>query len=168
MIALRILLVTVLWCVLTRAATTTDVAVGATISLVLVLWGARLSGRASIRDRSTRKEAAEILRRVGPVVRLVARFVIDLLVANARLAVAVLHPRMKVRSEIVALPVNVGSEAELALLADLITLTPGTLTLDATDDGNTLLVHVADTRDPEAVREELLQGVVARVREVFE
>ena len=86
-------------------------------------------------------------------------------VARANLAVAavVLRPSLPIDPETVEVPLEGRSRFERALLANAITLTPGTLSVDVT--GETLLVH---TLTP-ASREELEAGSLARaVRFVFE
>ncbi len=52
-------------------------------------------------------------------------------------------------------------------LADLITLTPGTLSMDVSTDRKVLYVHVADCEDVGRARREIKQGFERRVREVY-
>ena len=47
------------------------------------------------------------------------------------------------------LPLRVDRDFEITLLANLITLTPGTLSVDVSDDRKTLFVHAIDCSDPE-------------------
>jgi multicomponent Na+:H+ antiporter subunit E len=68
---------------------------------------------------------------------------------------------------IIAVPVESESEEELAIISDLVTLTPGTLTLDVEDDGKTLLVHVLSADDAREVRRQIEEGLVRRVRRLF-
>ena len=75
--------------------------------------------------------------------------------------------RGSLRPAIVAFPLTVKSDAEITLLANLITLTPGTLSVDVSEDRAVLYVHVltldtprgADRRDRQRVRGQGARGV---------
>ena len=69
---------------------------------------------------------------------------------------------------IVAVPLDLTSDAGITVLANLITLTPGTLSLDVSPDRRTLWVHALDVADPDAFRREVKEGFERRVKEVFE
>ena len=49
------------------------------------------------------------------------------------------------------------------LLANVISLTPGTLSLDVSEDRKTLYIHAMYASDPEAVREEIREGLEKRL-----
>lgn len=91
----------------------------------------------------------------------------EVLLANVRLVRVVLAPLARLRPVIVAVPLTVDREAEVAMLANLITLTPGTLTLKVTADRRTLYVHALGVDDPEALRREIREGFERRILEVF-
>jgi multicomponent Na+:H+ antiporter subunit E len=65
------------------------------------------------------------------------------------------------------MPLDVRSDAEIVLLANLITLTPGTMTLDVAEDRSFLVIHSIYAQDPEALVAELKGGMEHRVKEVF-
>jgi multicomponent Na+:H+ antiporter subunit E len=50
----------------------------------------------------------------------------------------------------------------------LITLTPGTLSVDVSDDRKTLYIHVLEMNDREDVIASIKNGFEARIIEVFE
>ncbi len=68
----------------------------------------------------------------------------ELLKANWRVARAVLQPRARLHPAIVAVPLEVRGDLAIQLLATVITLTPGTLSVDVSTDRRTLYVHVVD------------------------
>jgi len=108
-------------------------------------------------------------RRVVAIIWLIAFFIRELLLSAidvARLAVA---PRLRARLEpaIIAFPLTVESDAEITLLANLITLTPGTLTLDISADHRLLYVHALTLGSREALIRSLANGLERRVIEVF-
>jgi multicomponent Na+:H+ antiporter subunit E len=91
----------------------------------------------------------------------------EILVANLKVATAVVAPAGRLRPVIAAVPLRLDSDAEVALLANLITLTPGTLSLDVSPDRRTPYVHAMSTDGPEALRGEIREGFERRILEVF-
>ena len=71
------------------------------------------------------------------------------------------------RPGIVAVPLDLESDAGITLLACLVTLTPGTLSLDVSEDKKTLYVHAMRVDDPEAFRREIKDGFERRVRGIL-
>ena len=67
------------------------------------------------------------------------RLIYDIIIANFQVAWLVLHPRMPIEPNMVPLEVDIDRVASRVLLANSITLTPGTLTVLA--DGKKYLVH---------------------------
>lgn len=92
----------------------------------------------------------------------------ELLLANAAVARSVLSPTSSLTPGVVAVPLDLTSDAGITTLANLITLTPGTLSLDVSEDRRTLWVHALHVGDVEAFRREVKEGFERRVREVFE
>ena len=91
----------------------------------------------------------------------------EVVVANLRVAAAVVAPAGRLRPAIVAVPLTLDRDAEIALLANLVTLTPGTLSLDVSPDRRTLYVHAMATASPDAFRREIRDGFEQRILEVL-
>ncbi len=114
-------------------------------------------------------------RKVGQVLAFGLFFVWELILANLRVAIDVLRPRMQFAPAVVAVPLRDFSDAETVMLANLITLTPGTLSLDVRDDpphgGRILYVHAMHGGRTQAVidrfRQQLQQNFGRRVQEVM-
>ena len=98
---------------------------------------------------------------------LIGLFVKELLLSAFRVARLVLSPRMDIKPGIFAYPLKVDRDFEITLLANLITLTPGTLSVDVSDDRRTLFVHGMDCSDPEQARRDISQGFERRILEAF-
>jgi multicomponent Na+:H+ antiporter subunit E len=79
---------------------------------------------------------------VGRAVGFVAFYAWELLASSLRVAYDVLTPTLHMRPAIVAVPLDVTSDLAITLLANLVSLTPGSLTLDVSPDRRTLYVHV--------------------------
>ena len=94
-------------------------------------------------------------------------FVKELALSVWAVTVTVLSPRLRLDPRIVTVPTALEGEFRVALLANLITLTPGTLTVDISDDGHTLHVHALDCADPETLRRSIAEGFERRIREAF-
>jgi multicomponent Na+:H+ antiporter subunit E len=77
-------------------------------------------------------------------------------------------PQHKARPGIIAMPLDAKGEMEVLLVTNLISLTPGTLSLDVTDDCNTLLIHAMFADDPDAIRMQMKTGMERWVIEAME
>ncbi|KJS45419.1 MAG: hypothetical protein VR70_00650 [Rhodospirillaceae bacterium BRH_c57] len=90
---------------------------------------------------------------VTGILELIFYFLWDLIQSSVRVLIDVLRPQSRSRPGIVAVSTEGMSDVQILTLANLITLTPGTLTLEVSDDKKTLYVHCMFLDDgPEAVR----------------
>ncbi len=78
-----------------------------------------------------------------------------LLEANVMLAREIVTPRDYTKSGIIAIPLGHSSDLLVTLVANAITLTPGTVTLEARGDPAVLYVHVLHLHDPERARRDI-------------
>ena len=95
--------------------------------------------------------------RLAPVgvLRFAAYFVWKLLEANVVLAREIVTRRDHLQRGIVAVPLSVRSDLVATIVANAITLTPGTVSLELRREPLTLYVHVLHLRDVEAARREI-------------
>ena len=107
-------------------------------------------------------------RRVFRVIHLFLFFIYDLIVSSIRVAWDVVTPKHLSNPAIIEMPLDVKSDIEILLVTNLISLTPGTLSLDVSPDRSKLIVHAMFADDPEALVAELKDGMERRVKEVFE
>lgn len=91
------------------------------------------------------------LRRPGVALRLLAVFFYDLLVANFQVARLVLGPNARLRPGFLQVPLDMQDEFGIVLLASMVTLTPGTVTVDRDAEHNIMLVHALDIDDADAM-----------------
>lgn len=92
----------------------------------------------------------------------------DIIVANIQVAWIVLtRPNSKLRPAWVVVPLDLRQPEAITVLAGTITLTPGTVSADLSDEGHSLLVHALDTDDPDAVRDEIKDRYERRLKEIF-
>lgn len=100
--------------------------------------------------------------RAGPLLRFVAHFAADLVRASLQVALLAVRPRLQLRQAVLAVPVRSASDRLLTLLANAISLTPGTLTLEVDRPSSTLYVHVIDV-GPDAQALERVRESMRRV-----
>ena len=87
------------------------------------------------------------LYRVYAVVKLLFIFIRELLLANIAVVKIVLTPKLHNTPGIFAYPTRLEKDWEITTLSNLITLTPGTLVVDISEDKKILFVHAVDMND---------------------
>jgi multicomponent Na+:H+ antiporter subunit E len=101
------------------------------------------------------------------LIRLAVYFLWELLVSSLEVAWDVLTPTHRSRPGIIAVPIKAKTDLEITTLANLVSLTPGTLSLDLSSDQQTLYVHAMFIDDPENIRLAIRQGMERRVLEAL-
>ncbi|GLT09251.1 Na+/H+ antiporter subunit E [Sulfitobacter sp. PR48] len=92
----------------------------------------------------------------------------DILVANVQVAWIVLtKSNAAMRPAWVVVPLDLRQPEAITILAGTITLTPGTVSADLSDEGHSLLVHALDAPDPDAVRDDIKHRYERRLKEIF-
>ena len=94
-------------------------------------------------------------------------FFYELVLSAFRVLFLVIRPRLDIKPGIIAYPLKVDRDFEITLLANLITLTPGTLSVDVSPDRRTLYVHTIDVVDPETIKREIADGFERKILEAF-
>lgn len=95
-------------------------------------------------------------------------FLWELIVSNYNVAKELLTPHFLSEPAIVAVPLSLKGDFEITLLANLITLTPGTLSIDVSPDRKFLYVHLMYGGDPDKAIADIKSGFERRIMEVFE
>lgn len=105
--------------------------------------------------------------RVWRVSSLAVFFVYELIVSSLRVVWDVFTPRHYSRPGIIAVPLDAKTDEQVLLVANLVSLTPGTLSLDVSDDRKTLYVHAMFVGDPKTVRRDIKEGMERKVLEAM-
>lgn len=100
-------------------------------------------------------------------IKFVFYFIKELIKANLIVAYDIITPKDYMKPGIVAVPLEAKTNLEITLFANLITLTPGTLSLDVSTDKKTLYVHGLYVKDAECFKKELKEGLEKRLLEVL-
>ncbi|RMC37891.1 Na+/H+ antiporter subunit E [Paracoccus alkanivorans] len=113
-------------------------------------------------DRAKFSNPGKILSYIGLVIW-------DIIMANIQVAMIVLFkPNRKLQPAWITIPLELRSPEAITVLASTITLTPGTVSADLSQDGHALLVHCLHAPDPESVIAEIKSRYEARLMEIFE
>ena len=91
----------------------------------------------------------------------------DIVKANIDVALRILGPESKIHPGFVWVPLDLRSPQGITLFASIITMTPGTLSCEVSEDRRWLLVHAFHTDDPAAVVAEVKQRYEAPLMEIF-
>ena len=96
-------------------------------------------------------------------------FVYFLIRANFDVVYRALHPKMPIRPGIVKIKTNLKTDSAITALANSITLTPGTMTVDVTDDGF-LYIHWINVKsdDIEQATKSISQTFEWFIKRIFE
>jgi multicomponent Na+:H+ antiporter subunit E len=142
------------WVALTGSASPGSLLLGAGLSLAAVFLVRHSPAEAPIRP-------------TWGLPALLALFLKELVLSALSVAATVLRPRMRIEPAIIAYPLKLTRDFEITLLANLITLTPGTLAIDVSADRSTLLIHALDASDPKTLIASIETGFEARIMKAF-
>lgn len=144
-------------------------AVTGTFSMLNLLLGAVVGAAAVLLIRE-RVDRPHVLLRLWRIFSLFVLFLYELALSAFRVAVLVASPNMnkRIKPGILAYPLTVKSDSEITLLANLITLTPGTLSVDVSTDRSVIYVHTLELTDKQATIDSIRNGFEAKIIEVFQ
>ena len=111
-----------------------------------------------------------MLRIINKIIKLISFilfYIKEVLLANLKMAYLILSPNPRLQPAIICIPLEKVSEIEIILLVNLITMTPGSLSLDVSTDKYAVYVHVLDNTDPISEKKTIEEGLQKKVRELF-
>jgi multicomponent Na+:H+ antiporter subunit E len=106
-------------------------------------------------------------RRTFGAIGLVLFFLYDLVRSSVAVVWDVVTPAVQSRPRMVRMPLDCTDETQIMLTANLISLTPGTLTVDVAPDRSHLVIHAMFAEDPDEVVHDLKRGMERRVTEAL-
>lgn len=144
------------WVLITGDLTLTNAVIGFLIGTGILMLVGRAVG------------SPGYVRTVWASIVLTVVFLRDLALANIAVAHDLLTPKSQLRPGIIRVPLTVTTDAEITVLANLLTLTPGTTTIDISADRSTLYLHVMylDREGPDRTREKIQREIEARLLRV--
>ncbi len=105
--------------------------------------------------------------RVPKIIGFVFYFIYEMLKANLQVAYDVITPNYFMKPGIVKYPLHANSDFEINLLSTVISLTPGTLIIDVSNDRQVLFIHVMYLRDKDAFIRQIKNGFERRLLEII-
>lgn len=111
----------------------------------------------------------ERLRVVCPIagLRLFAVLLVDIIVANIRVARLIVGPTEQLRSQFVEVPLDIDDRFVAVLLGSVVALTPGTVSIDIDRSRRVLLIHALDVDDPAELISTIKSRYEAPLKETF-
>ena len=100
--------------------------------------------------------------------KLIVLFHYELIVSSIEVVWDVVTPKHRARPGIIEMPLDVQSDFGILLVTNLISLTPGTLSLDVSEDRKTLTIHAMFADDPDELCHQLKSGMERWVRDAVE
>lgn len=151
------LLLTLVWCLLVNTPSTGAVAFGLILGILIPILTAPYWPKRPMMHKPFR------------MVIYILIVIWDIVVANVQVALIVLFKsNARMQPNWVCIPLDLRTPEAIAVLAGTITLTPGTVSADLSDEGHALLVHALDAPDPAAVRDDIKDRYERRLKEIFE
>jgi multicomponent Na+:H+ antiporter subunit E len=149
------ILLALVWAAATGIFSVANLAIGFALSFVILLFAQRVVG------------GSAYFLKFEEALKLGAFFAWELVMASVRVAIDVVTPAHRSRPGMIAIPLDVQSDAEITMLASLITLTPGTLSLEISPDRRLLYIHAMFIDDPDEMRRQIKDGLERPLMEVF-
>lgn len=139
------------WVAATGRFTFNNLAIGFVLGFLILVLTRRAIG------------APNYVNKVRQLLSLFLFFLSELIKANLRVAYDVLTPRIRMRPGIIAVPLDARTDIEITMLSNLITLTPGTLSLVVSADRRFLYLHVMYLDDADEARRKIKEGFERRL-----
>jgi len=112
------------------------------------------------------EEDRRYFNRVPKTFGLILFFIYEMIVANIQVAYDVITPNYFFKPGIVRYPLEATSGLEINLLSTMISLTPGTLILDISEDKRSLFIHVMYLKNKEQFVKQIKNGFEKRLLEI--
>jgi len=150
------------WIALTGSLNPQELAVGAIVAAFVAVISYELLFRGGMREKFEPK-------RWGYALAYVPAYVWAELKAHASVVYLILHPRMPIRPGIVRVPTELQSDFGITGLANAITMTPGTLSVDVSEEESSLYVHWIDVKavEPEQTSRQIAGPFERFLRRIF-
>ena len=142
----KFILLFLVWIGLTNSLETEELIVGAVVAFVVAKF-------------FTKDEKLNLIKLLIKYIKFAPTFIKNLVQSNIEVAKIVLTPKMPINTGIVELKTTLTNEQDKLLLANAITLTPGTITLEL--EGDSLYVHVLNLKslDRAVLQKEIIDDI---------
>jgi len=108
-----------------------------------------------------------IIHKIILIIRFIGFYLLELFLSNMKVLHDVLTPAHRMRPGIIAVPLDARTDLEILIFSNLLTMTPGTLSLEISQDRKVLFVHAMYVEDADRFRQQIKNGFEARVLEIL-
>lgn len=137
----RLLLLTLMWVALQGTLSVGNVLLGLGFGVAILQLSSPLFDADDPAESRRLSEGGRPLARLWRIFVLLLVFLRELIVSALQMAKYTIQPTLQINPAIIEYPLDVKSGREITVLANLISLTPGTLSLDVSPDNDYLYVH---------------------------
>ncbi|MDG6244972.1 MAG: Na+/H+ antiporter subunit E [Methanolobus sp.] len=152
----------IVWCFVNGELSILNFIVGSFLGLLTMVSLNRLYSLK--KDTSLRN----IILRIPKLATFITILMLEIIKASVLMAKIILGPRLDIKPGIMAVPIRASKDASITAIANTISLTPGTITIDVSDDMTELYVHFIDISDPEELKASIRDKLERYVLEAFE
>ena len=151
----------IVWLALTDFADIEEIIAGLFVSLFVSL----VAGHFLV----TTEKQKHFFKRFFAAIFYFFKFLWEMIKANIHVAYIVAHPKLPIKPGIVKISTDLEKDSALTIMANSITLTPGTLTVDLDKDKKKLYIHWIDTKvtEQEKATKEIGGRFEKMLKEVF-
>jgi multicomponent Na+:H+ antiporter subunit E len=153
----------VVWCLVSGEITLGSVLLGLLFGVVVVAPFSQL-----YRLDEVVHPTGDWISKIPKKLKYVYVLIKEIIKANIVVAKIVMQPTIDIKPGIIAVPIRTKTNLGITGIANTITLTPGTLTVDISDDKSILYVHSIDATNPQGVRDSIRDDLEHYVLEAFE
>lgn len=109
----------------------------------------------------------KVIIKLPKIIGFVVYYAWEVLLSNLAVAKEVLTPKHTMAPGIVGIPLDLKSDREINLLANLITMTPGTMSIDVSEDKKILFVYALHIDDVEEFKKEIKEKLESKVIKLY-
>lgn len=113
------------------------------------------------------EEDRRYFNKVPKTIGFIFYFLYEMLAANVQVAYDVITPKYFFKPGIIRYPLEATTDIEINLLSTMISMTPGTLILDISEDKKSLFIHVMYLKDREHFIAQIKKGFEHRLLEIL-
>ena len=151
------LVLALVWVGLTGELTLATFVVGLLLGVIII----NLFGKRTLRVLNLN------IRHIFPLIQLFFIFLFELLMANLTVLAKVFAPKLNIKPGIIKVPVEVEGPFWITALANMITLTPGTLTVEVSPDNKYFYVHCLNIDNEDSIVSDIKGTFEKKIQEVY-
>ncbi len=150
------ILLLIVWLLLVRSLALGHILLGAALGIAIPLVTRRFW------------DDQPMVRKPWLLLRFMLRVLVDIIIANIQVSWIIINPWRRSRPAFIEYPLMLEHSFPITLLANTISLTPGTVSANLRMDGRTLLIHALDVEDENALVEEIRERYERPLKEIYE